>query len=98
MRRLTSKQIIRNIEQNKENIQKYGVKRIGLFGSFLHNMPNARSDIDFLVTLKEHKFDAYMDLKFMLEEMFKRKVDVVLESSLKPAMKYVKKEALYAKI
>jgi len=37
-----------------------------------------------------------MDLKFLLEKMFGKRVDLVSEDSLKPALRYVKKEALYA--
>lgn len=46
---------------------------------------------------KEPTFDNYMDLKFMLEGLFHRKVDLVAESNLKPAMIHVKEEAFYAK-
>jgi len=37
-----------------------------------------------------------MELKFLLERLFRRKVDLVVEDSLKPALRYVKKEAVYA--
>jgi predicted nucleotidyltransferase len=35
---LTSNQIIKLINENQSNVQKFGVKRIALFGSFLKNM------------------------------------------------------------
>ena len=43
-------------------------------------------------------FDNYMDLKIMLEKLFKRKIDLVIEEDLKPELKYVKKETKYAKL
>lgn len=66
---LTSNQIIKLITENQSNIQKFGVKRIGLFGSFLKNMQKSDSDIDILIEFKkgEKTFDNYMDLKFFLK-------------------------------
>ncbi len=94
---LTPGEIIRIIENHKDKIHSYGVKKIGLFGSFLRKDNNNKSDIDFLVAFNKSKFDNYMGLKFLLEKIFHRKVDLVIEKSLKPDLKYVKKEALYAK-
>ena len=86
---LTSSQIIDLITKNQEIIQKYGVKRIGLFGSFLRNKQKSDSDIDILVEFKkgEKTFDNYMDLKFYLEEIFKRDVDLVVKEALKVQLK-----------
>ena len=96
-RKLTAKKIIRTIENNKDYLNKYGVKKIGLFGSFLKGNQNRKSDIDFIVKFDKATFDNYMDLKFLLEKLFHKKVDLVTEKSLKPALRYVKKEAMYAK-
>ena len=43
------------------------------------------------------RFDNYMDLRAFLEKIFHKKVDLVIEENLKPALQYVKGEALYAK-
>ena len=87
---LTSNQIIELIAKNQSNIQKFGVKRIGLFGSFLKNKQKSDSDIDILVEFKkgEKTFDNYMDLKFYLEGLFKRDVDLVVKEALKVQLKY----------
>ncbi|MEM3149982.1 MAG: hypothetical protein QXT49_03245 [Candidatus Nezhaarchaeales archaeon] len=43
-------------------------------------------------------FDNYMELKFFLEDLLKRKVDLVTYDSLKPRIKpYVMREVEYAK-
>ena len=86
---LTSNQIIELIAKNQSNIQKFGVKRIGLFGSFLKNKQKSDSDIDILVEFKkgEKTFDNYMDLKFYLEGLFKRDVDLVVKEALKVQLK-----------
>ncbi len=94
---LFPKRIIRSLERSRENLRKYGVKRIGLFGSYLRMEGKERSDMDFLVVLQNPTFDNYMGLKFFLERLFRRKVDLVTERSLKPSLKYVMGEALYAK-
>jgi len=86
---LTSTKIIELIAKNQNDIQKYGVKRIGLFGSFLTNKQKSDSDIDILVEFKkgEKTFDNYMDLKFYLENLFKHDVDLVVKEALKVQLK-----------
>ena len=86
---LTSTKIIELITKNQNDIQKYGVKRIGLFGSFLTNKQKSDSDIDILVEFKkgEKTFDNYMDLKFYLENLFKHDVDLVVKEALKVQLK-----------
>jgi len=42
-------------------------------------------------------FDNYMDLKFYLEDLFGREVDLVTERALKPQLKdIIMKEVVYA--
>lgn len=94
---LTPKTIIRTIEQHKDELSRCRVKKIGLFGSFLKGKTHKKSDIDLLVSFQETTFDNYIELKFMLEKLFHRKIDLVIEENLKPSLKYVKNEALYAK-
>ena len=86
---LTSNRIIELINKNQNDIQKYGVKKIGLFGSFLTNKQKSDSDIDILVEFKkgEKTFDNYMDLKFYLENLFKHDVDLVVKEALKVQLK-----------
>jgi predicted nucleotidyltransferase len=73
------------------------VSRIGLFGSFVHGQAGADSDIDIVVDLAEPSFDHYMDLKFFLEDLFGRSVDLVLADTVKPRLKpVIKREVVYA--
>ncbi|AKB34232.1 Nucleotidyltransferase domain protein [Methanosarcina siciliae HI350] len=79
--------------------EKFGVKRISISGSFAGGEEKAGSDIDVLVEFDETKitFDNYMDLKFYLEDLFKREVDLVIESSIKPRLKdNITREVVYA--
>jgi len=96
---LTKKEIIHNIQERKEQIQKYGVKRIGLFGSFTRNEQKEQSDIDIVVEFEKgmKTFDNYMELKFYLEKQLKCKVDLVISDSLKPEIKpYIMRQVEYA--
>ena len=76
----------------------YGVRRIGLFGSFARAEARDESDIDVLVVFQdgEETFEHYMDLKFHLEDLFGRRVDLVIEASIKPLLQpYILSEAVY---
>jgi len=67
----------------------YGVKRIALFGSYSRDDQRNSSDIDLLVEFDEKAmiFDNYMNLKFNLEDLFQKPVDLVILDDIKPALK-----------
>ena len=79
--------VFKAIQQNHDSIRKYGVRRLGVFGSFARNQADLSSDIDILVDLEKKTFDAYMGLKFFLEDLFGRSVDLVLTDSIKPRIR-----------
>jgi predicted nucleotidyltransferase len=60
---------------------------LGLFGSAARGDATPPHDLDFLVEFETKTFDAYMDLKAFLEELFGRPVDLVLADALKPALR-----------
>ncbi len=86
---LSADELLSMLESNKKTIKRYGVKRIALFGSFVRGEEKESSDIDILVEFERRKksFDNYMELKFFLEELFDRKVDLVIADALKPSLK-----------
>ena len=57
----------------------FGVKRIGIFGSFARGEQKRTSDVDILVEFANGQatFDNFMRLAFYLEELFSRKVDLL---------------------
>ena len=88
--------ILSTLQKNRAAIQGFGVQRLGLFGSIARGEGSAASDLDFLVELKRNTFDAYMDLKFFLEELFHCSVDLVLAGSVKPTLRdRILKETVY---
>ncbi|MCY3721848.1 MAG: nucleotidyltransferase family protein [Candidatus Poribacteria bacterium] len=81
---------------NRQTLRKYGVKRIGLFGSYVRGTATAASDIDFLVELERLTFRDYMGLALFLEDLFQKDVDLVTPTSIKPGFKpYIEKEIEY---
>lgn len=93
---LTSRNIIQSLQAHREDLDRFGVLHIGIFGSYRQGTQRRGSDLDFLVAFRTTTFDNYMDLKFFLERLFRRRVDLVTEGSLKPALRRVKAEAMYA--
>ncbi len=80
-------QIISLVEKNRQTLKNQGVKAIGLFGSYATNQANEESDLDFVVRLEKKTFDAYMNVKFFLEGLFKKHVDLVMEETIKPRLR-----------
>ena len=68
---------------------RFGVAKIGIFGSFIRGEERQESDVDVLVTFRkeEETFDNYMDCKFYLEDLFGRKVDLVMDGAIKKQLK-----------
>ena len=77
------------IKQNQNKIESFGVKRLGLFGSFVRNEQNQQSDIDILVEFDQRRknFDNFMHLSFLLENILVRHIELVTIESLSPYLK-----------
>ncbi len=78
--------ILALVERNKEKIKSLGVKRLGIFGSFIRGEQRADSDVDVIVEFRarEKTFDNFIQLSFLLEDLFKRRVELVTLESLSP--------------
>ena len=83
----SQRDIISLLETNRDAIRDYGVRELGVFGSFARGEQTEKSDVDVLVDLEKHTFRAYMDLLFFLENLFGRKVDLVMKDTIKPIIK-----------
>ena len=82
----TKKEITVLLRKNAARLRGFGLKRIGLFGSFVRGEQQTASDVDFLVEFEPRKktFDNFMALSFFLEGLLGRKVEVVTRESLSP--------------
>ena len=73
--------------------RKYGVKKMGIFGSFARGIQTDQSDIDIFI-----EFDRPIGLKFMeladyLENLFGKKTDILTPAGIKSIrLKHVARE------
>jgi predicted nucleotidyltransferase len=94
---MSSDEILKKLEENRETIRGFGVRRLGIFGSYARGEQKETSDMDFLVEFEHATFDNYFDLKFFLENLFGRPVDLVISDVLKPRIRTsILEEAIYA--
>jgi hypothetical protein len=83
----TAENILKVLDEKKEILhQQFGVKTIELFSSWVREQASPASDIDLLVEFEQPSFDKYMDLKFYLEDLLEKPVDLVLKTALKPRL------------
>jgi predicted nucleotidyltransferase len=88
--------VVRALAANAGVLAGMGVRSLSLFGSVARDEATAESDVDILVDFGEPaSFDAYMDLKFYLEDLLGARVDLVTERGLKPGVRpYVQQDAI----
>ncbi len=87
------------IEMHASEIKKtFSVKEIGLFGSYVKGAERPESDVDILVVFeKGHKdFFNYMRLKYYIEGLIGKRVDLVIKEAVKPRLQEkIFKEVVY---
>ena len=95
---MTKTFVLEFLKQHKHELfERYGVIKIGLFGSYVREEQTEKSDIDLAVEIEsDNKFRSFFGLKAYLEENLHRRVDLGIESSIKPIVKkYIEKEIVY---
>lgn len=83
----TKENILKKLKANKLEFSKYGIRTIGLFGSYLRNEQSSESDIDLLIDFEPEKenFDNYMAVYDLFESLFKNeKIEVITKNGLSP--------------
>lgn len=75
---------------------RYAVKSLAIFGSAARDTLSEASDVDLLVEFETAaSFDRYFDLKFFLEELIGRQVDLVTQRGLRAELRTrVEREAI----
>lgn len=88
---MTKEYIINYLSEHKDEFsQKFGITKLGLFGSYVRSEAKANSDIDILVELENDLInihDKKSDFKNTLEKYFNLRVDIAREKYLKPLAK-----------
>jgi uncharacterized protein len=95
----TKQDILNLLEKNQARLRALGIKKIGLFGSFVRGDQRPDSDIDLLVQFESGKktFDNFIELSFFLEEVLGHKIELVTVESLSPYLgPYILREVEYA--
>ena len=98
---LTRAEILTFLKENKGLfLSQYGIKKIGLFGSYARGEQTDTSDIDILIDMSsdtENIFDKRIQLRELLMKHFAKNVDICHEKAIKPIFKdLVFKDAIYA--
>ena len=77
--------------------KKFGIKSLGIFGSFARSQQNETSDVDVVVTLEEADFFILVAIKEELEKLTNSKVDVInFRDSLRESFKNnILKDAIF---
>lgn len=77
------------LTQNSGRVRSLGVKRLGLFGSYVRGDQSDESDVDLLVEFEKDKksFDNFMALAFFLEDLLHRPVELVTPEAVSPCIR-----------
>lgn len=87
MTRVRTKQdLLNRLREQHRVLSDLGVKRLGLFGSFARDEQTSESDVDLLVEFQPgaKSFGSFMTLSFLLEDVLRRRVELVTPESLSP--------------
>jgi hypothetical protein len=86
-------------EHKGEVMQKYRVREIGIFGSFVRGEQKRRSDVDILVEFDRRNIPGLLkliEMELYLEKLLRKRVDVVIKSGIRPELKRgILKEVVY---
>ena len=93
----TQQQLFKKLKELKPLLyEKYGIKRIGVFGSYAINAQDEKSDVDLIVELTKPLGWAYFSLPSFFEQQLHAKVDVTTREAIKPRIKeQVLKQVIY---
>jgi uncharacterized protein len=97
----TKRDLLLRIQAHESELKLFGVRKIGLFGSFVRDEAGNHSDVDFLIDFLPEKktFDNFMKLADFLENLTGRTVEIVTPQSLnKFTGKYILQEVEYVSL
>jgi len=96
----SKEEIVAYLKDNKGFFyDRFGVTRIGIFGSFIRDEQTQPSDIDMVVEIEKSRknIHSFLQLKRFLEKQLGRKIDLGFEGSLKPTIREkIKGRIIYA--
>jgi len=95
---IQKEQALKIIAAHHDELKRFDVQALYLFGSVARNEATEDSDVDIEVEfVSKPDFDRYIDLKFYLEDLLHAPVDLLTKSSIRPEIaSYIEKEAIRA--
>mgnify|MGYP000870081287 FL=1 len=85
--RLSRETALETLSKERDVLRGLGVRRLALFGSAARDEVTPESDVDVLVEFERKTFRGYFALLRHLETLFGRRVDLVIEGAIKPAIR-----------
>lgn len=84
------------LEAHRNDLERFGVESLRLFGSVARGEASPDSDVDLLVSFRRAPtFSGYMKLRIFLEDLLGAKVDLITETGLRESVRpFVEKEAI----
>lgn len=90
--------IMKKLNENMPTLrEKYKVKTLGIFGSYIRGEQKKKSDVDILVEFeKPLGLLEFVGLELQLSKLLGKKVDLVMKTALKPKIgKHILEEVQY---
>ena len=95
-------ELIELLKANKKELEKFGVQKIGIFGSFSREEADKSSDVDIVVEFKkgEGTFRNFGGLIEYLENLFNRPIDILTPTGIetiriREIKENIKREVIY---
>ena len=84
---LTRRQVIEILQVHQEELRRFGVKKIRLFGSVARESAGSQSDVDMVVEFSQITYRRFVALKAFLESILGREVDLLTPAAVQGRLK-----------
>ena len=84
---MTLEQVIGILQSQRDQLKRFGVKQIRLFGSITHGSLESQSDVDMVVAFSQTTYRRFIGLKSFLESILGRKVDILTPPAVQGRLK-----------
>lgn len=94
----TTQEILDRLRTYKEQFaDKYGIEKLGLFGSVARGEQDEKSDIDVIIKMRRPNLLTRIGIREELEKLFRRKVDLITlhENLFQSFRQNVERDAVY---
>jgi len=90
---MEKKELKKLLRNHRKELEKFGVKRIGIFGSFARNEATDKSDIDLVVEFEKDRggMKDFVELIDFLEKLLGKSVDLLTPGGIEAIrIKYIR--------